>query len=156
MPAQRLEMVERGIDMAKEHLPVALIDSESAVGQLHLASDVVQRAAGRRTQKIDQQLFFHGARRLRRGAARTVTVTTGMYPKLDVDPFCEQLQRVGRRCASNGIGRKLRRTSPNTPSLSKKRRRPSVIPCQQPAWIPITPSTRSGSYRLGFRHRAVR
>src|SRR5260370_31559080 len=51
-------MVEGGIDMAEEHLPVALLDSESAVGQLHLASDVVQRATGRRTQEIDQQLFF--------------------------------------------------------------------------------------------------
>src|SRR5438094_1807920 len=66
-----------------------------------------------------------------------------MYPKLDFDPFCESLHRVGRRCASNGIGRKLRRTSPSTASLSKKRRRPSVIPCQQPAWILITPSTRA-------------
>src|SRR5882724_3972446 len=51
-------MVERGIDVAQEPLPVVLIDPEPAMGQLHLASDVVQRATGGSTEEIDQELFF--------------------------------------------------------------------------------------------------
>src|SRR5436190_1313293 len=38
-------MVERGIDVAQEHLPVVLIDPAPAMGQLHVASDVVLRSA---------------------------------------------------------------------------------------------------------------
>src|SRR2546427_590774 len=53
-----LEVVERSIDVAQEHLPVALVDPESAVRQLHVASDVVQRATGGRAQEIDQELLF--------------------------------------------------------------------------------------------------
>src|SRR5438132_7026403 len=51
-------MVEGGIDVAQEHLPVVLIDPEPAMGQLHVASDVVQRATGGSTEEIDQELFF--------------------------------------------------------------------------------------------------
>ena len=51
-------MVEGSIDVAHEDMPVALVDAESAVGQLHIASDVVQRATGGRAQEIDQELLF--------------------------------------------------------------------------------------------------
>src|SRR5437773_8160435 len=51
-------MVEGGIDVAQEHLPVVLIDPEPAMGQLHVASDVVQRATGGSTEEIDQELLF--------------------------------------------------------------------------------------------------
>src|SRR3989449_2092235 len=51
-------MVERGIDVAQEHLPVVLIDPEPGMGKLHVASDVVQRATGGSTEEIDQELLF--------------------------------------------------------------------------------------------------
>ena len=51
-------MFERGIDVAQEHLPVALVDAEPAMRQLHLASHVVERAARGRTQEVDEQLLF--------------------------------------------------------------------------------------------------
>src|ERR1700719_4537548 len=53
-----LESVEGGFEMANKALPVALADAHPARRRLHAAADVIERAAGARAQKIDQQLLF--------------------------------------------------------------------------------------------------
>ena len=44
--------------MADEALPIALVDSQSLVRDLHVASRVMERAARRRAQEVDQRLLF--------------------------------------------------------------------------------------------------
>src|SRR5439155_22354381 len=51
-----LEVVERGVHVAQEDLPVALIDPKPAMRHLHVAPHVVDRTASARPHKIGKQL----------------------------------------------------------------------------------------------------
>src|SRR5262249_55511089 len=56
--AGHLELIEGGVDMAEEYLPVALVDPHPAMRQLHVAPHIQQRATGGGGQEVDQELLF--------------------------------------------------------------------------------------------------
>ena len=53
-----LEGLQGGIEVSQKSGPIALTDFHSLMRHLHLSSDVVQRTASTRTEKINQKLLF--------------------------------------------------------------------------------------------------
>src|SRR5260221_7520109 len=77
--------------MTDEGLPIALVNTEPAMGDLHVTPDVVKRATRRRAQEIDQQLLL---------AAHAILAT--VLPKPRELPICSQ---PGEKIIGDGCNR---------------------------------------------------